>query len=310
MNLDISTTMVELADDDLFVAMNNIKTSLEDLDMLVTKLDDESISTEGLKELFTTIANTFKATKDKIAELFKLSKTKYKTDLDRWVKKEQKTIELVETLDFENVKDIKVDYPTGLKGKYIDSVELISEIFKGFKSAMQIELVSKTTDTILSSVSKNSTSHEVATRMADKSIENSSKHVLSVNEKLNKQFVINPKIKDTKPFKDLFGSIEELAEVRKLLEEINIYVGNVNNIETQIKAVEDSLELCSQFIMEKVDDESSDYIPSKEFLNSFSSFIKKIDNLFVIYGSTTIRTLAINHNLSYVYSELLKQKKV
>jgi hypothetical protein len=304
MNLSIADTMSELMDDDINNQLEAIHVGFEVLNGYIDAATDVGVSEESLKEIFEGISNTVRNTRHNIINLFKLGRNKYKTDIDIWLTKEKRIIQKVEEMNYDDVKSIKVDYPTGMNGDYSTIVLLASEIFTNFEKAIQLELVSKTTDSILSSVSKNSNSHEQVVRMSNSSLERSSKPLVVADVKLSKLFKDTTSIGSKKPFSMLFDSMEQLKTVRHGLAAISPYVGDITKVEKQCQAVEDSLDLCTQFILDKSENGESNYVPSKQFLLSFASFIKQLDSLFIIYGKATIRTMAVSHNLAYVYKSL------
>lgn len=306
MNLKIASTITGIEDLDIQRGLLDFKSSMEELETIISKIDSTA-SNESLRDLFRGITSTYKASHSKLINLFKVSRIKYKTEFSEWIKKEHKLIEEVNKLANEKVVDLDIDYPTGMKIKYFDAMELLKEFYTNFDTGAKLSLVSSTVDVILNSISKDTNAHEESVKVADKSIFESSKNIVEAATVLKNNFDINKTVGTKKTFKELFSDIAELEHVCRLMGEIDEYVGNINRLNDQVKDIEKSLDLCVDYILEKSEDENSEYVPSKEFLKTFSNFIKQIDTLFSMYGDVTIRALAIQHNLIFVYNTLHKQ---
>ncbi len=293
MNLNIATTINDIEYQPILSAVQDIKCSIEELHTLSARIDTTT-SNEGLKEIFGAISATYRTTHMKLLNLFKLSRIKYKTEFADWSKDNAGLITEVEQLDFDKIAETEVDFPTGMKFTYLEALDLISTFFNEFETSAQIPLVLSTVDTVLNSVSKDADTHEAVVTTSDKSLTMSSKNIISTANIIKNGFDINRAAGVKKPFNKLF--------------EIDPFVGNVDSISDQVSNIEESLDLCVKYILDKSENEIEGYVPSKDFLRTFSNFIKQIDTMFSLYGDITIRTLAIQHNLTFVYTTLDKQK--
>ena len=310
MNLNIANTIGSMEDQGFADIHTNLQTSLEELNTICIAMEDVQITEEGLRDAFKGIANVYKTISTNFSNLVGGARKKYKTEFDVWYKKNKSTIAKVNGLNPETLGDIMVDFPTGMTKSYVETLSMINSFFETFTTNSQLKYISSTIDTIISSISKESNAHEQSVAVANKTIAGTSKKTATVHKALIDSFDLSMVANKQKPFDQLFPGKTDLESTISYLAKINPMVATDTQMLKACTDIEQSLDLCVEYIEDRIEGKTEgEYVPSKEFIKTLASFIGSIDKMFVMYGDTVIRTLAIQHNITFVYKTLAAESK-
>ena len=284
-----------------------IVSSNEELTAIESSLVGD-ISEEGLVAAFKAVVSVHKGLAGKLTNLLSSGKKQYKTEFGIWNKKEKKVIEIVEGLSSNVIEDIEVDVPTGMSVSYHEMTDLLHMFYAEFNKGSRLDLISKTIDQILTSISQESNGHEQSIVVVNNTLSAGGGKLVSVYDVIMKSFDVNAKAMQKKPFSKAVGKNNGLASIRGGLLALDSNIVDIDMLETHAKETERTVDLSVSYIEDRITGEK-EYVPSKAFIKSFIEFIKNIDNTYAMFGNTVLRTLAVQHNITYVYSSIYTATK-
>jgi len=300
----LNKTQIATLEQDFASAKSSVDVCIEDLRALADI--DVNISEEALKDVFISISKKYKEFTERFATLNSLAKKRYKTEYAIWAKKESKVIAAAHSLSYDAIKDIDIDYPTGMTLQYHKALDWIVEILSKFESVSNLKLVSATLDKTLNSISNDSNAHEATVSVAVNTMSGSATKLQVAHKALVKSFSISAASSKQKPFGEMFNSIEDLHQTYISAGLADNFVVKSPTVSEHANNVEDVLDLIIGLMKDKLNEGAGSYVPSKDFIKTFASFVELIDSLYIIYGDCVIRTLAIHHNLTFVYRTITK----
>ncbi len=175
MNLNIANTMGTIEDHSFNDIYNNLHTSVEELNDISLAMSEVDVTEEGLREAFKGISNIYKNIATNFSNLIGGARKKYKTEFDVWYKKNKSDINKINNMDPNQLGAVMVDFPTGMTQSYIETLTMIKSFFNTFSNNSQLQYITSTIDTIISSISKESNAHEQSVDVANKTIASTTK---------------------------------------------------------------------------------------------------------------------------------------
>ena len=307
LNFEVLTGSLEAQRNTEFEQLcSNYSVSTEELNEIVAALHDADVSTEALIGLFNRIGDVILGLTRTFRSIV-LTGGK-RSELKYWFDKNSMKVNLLEKQEIEEYKDVKVDIPSGMKGSYIDVGDLISKSYNAVDVHRTVSQGVSLMDSIMSSISQGSDSHEGAVELENKILVGRLKVMEGVQKGLNKSFTANAKGVVKKHFGTVASSFDELRGVR---------VGMMNHEQVLLRATEvtammdtmaNSVEKVVSFLGDLLDGSESDgYAPSKQFIKQLADYVRNTAIVLENHSSVLTRQLTVEHNLILVYTELIKQ---
>lgn len=285
--------------------IEQVRTSTESLHALADQFKDADLDTESLVDFVNSIndvvlrlLNNFKAV---ILKGGKRSEMKY------FYESHVNTVKRIEGKVVADYEDVMVDFPTGMKGTYPEALEVISAAYTSLDVLMQVDEGNKAADTILSSMSKGSTSHEDVVALADKVLENQLAKQMLAMKNFRKVFTNKGTGKEMRKFSMLFKTMEELKAVRMGLIAQEDKLLGATIINNRLEHMYESVGLAVEFMKNSIVGKEPDvYTPSPKFIKSYMDYIGRLGMAVSNYGEIIIAQMAVEHNLALVYSKLME----
>lgn len=270
----------------------------ESLDQL--ELDNESLIglVSSINDVVLRLFNNFKAI---VIKGGKRSELKY------FYESHVSAVKRIEGKTIDAYADVMVDFPTGMVGSYNDAVAAITAVYASMDIEQIVNEAMKTTDTILSSMSKGSTTHEDVVAFSDKVLDGLLKKQMVAMKVYSKIFTGKTRGKEMKKVSTLFKTIDDLKSCRiTLLSQEDKLLSSVT-INNRLEKMYESVGLAVEFMKNSLESKDPDtYTPSKAFVKSFMDYIGRLGMAVSNYGEVVVAQMAVEHNLALVYSKMME----
>jgi hypothetical protein len=309
MNLNIAQLQHCLVDDECRTAQMSIADSVLALENMAADLKNMpvEISAEQFAGMFDSIVKTYKAVLGKFKTMSAIHHRKYVTEYANFIKSNQQLVAKVEALPFESIKDIAVDFPTGMKLKYPEVLDLVCKIFDLFWTNDSIGMASATVDRLLNMMSKEQPGYEKTLSAAAGVLATSCRALTDVHTVLMDNFDPEGKTLAKKKVSELFDPELTIAGVRAGLSGCDKQLAKAPWLNTKAEYLEKTLDLCVSYVEDRTSGVTKGYVPPKSFIEELANFILTIDKLFIMYGDAALVTMTISHNLVFVYKAIAKE---
>ena len=309
MNLNITSAVTTIEDMEQEALFDTLHTSLEELDLIMISAEAPELSEESLHDMLKSISTVFGKMMRSFSSIMANAHKTYKTEYSTWSRQNKKMIQAVNGLDTNIISSVMVDYPSGMTLSYFEVTELLANFFTSFKSSARLDQFGSAIDSMLSSISNESDGHEQTIKVANTTSQSITKKLVSIHEAILNGFDSSTAASSKKPFEELFPEANDLTRVNNQLVVMNKHIADEKTILKQCNDITETLSTCVDFITDRTNGKTEGtYMPSKEFIATLAEFIKSLDNMFIMYGDATIRSLAIFHNITFVYKALDAKK--
>lgn len=289
--------------DNLF---SEYQVGIESLSSIETELaTDAQISDEALMDFFTKVGDTILS----LSNTFKTLTLKGGKRSEMRMIYERNTIQInrLESKSIADYVNVNVDVPTGMTGTYPQAVAVITDAYSSLDMLATINNSVKIMDTVLSSMSKGSSTHENEVVTANKLLEGKLKRQEVSMKTLTKVFPDRGVALKKYPIGKMVNSFEELKGVRLALMALEKQLLSTIEINTQMDRMAQSASLASDFIKNTMDGspESTDYAPSKDFVKLLATFTRNNAIALTNFSEIANAHMATEHNVGLAYTTLL-----
>ena len=277
---------------------------LEELSSIQIAVENPDISEEALVGFFGKIGETILS----IGNTFKTLVLKGGNRSELRFIYEQNTIQInrLESKSIADYVDVEVDVPTGMKGTYPEAASVISESYGSLDMLATIQSGVRVMDTVLSSLSKGSTTHEREVDAANKILEGKLKRQETSLKALRKVFPGKGEALKQYPISKMVNSFEELKAVRLSLMALEQQLLSVTKIHNFMENMAKSCELAAEFAKDNTGEGgSSDHVPSSKFLGTLSRYLGNNAKALTNFSEIVNVHMATEHNLGLAYTKLL-----
>lgn len=280
----------------------DLSLSIESLQKISTSNNIEEI---GLESVLQNIKSIQSSIVSKLSDITSFIEKKYKTEYKAWARSNSRLIKKVEAMPYDNLKDISIDQPTGLKTSYVACMKELETIF----TKVNIR-------TCLGSVLTNTMEVNVAIHNGKKNVDQVlnkailafdttiPKEAASAFEKVNTMFDTTSLTMEVKPFEQHFKNMGELKSFRESVERADVAIASLKAVSKQIETMESQITAMVDYVVDDTNRGENDYVPTKQFVSKLAAHLSTISNTLTAYGNATLRLMAIEHNLVFVYQKL------
>ena len=285
--------------------------SVESLDAMLKDLSTSQLSNEGLVEFFTKIGDVILG----IGNTFKtlILKGGNRSEIRYFYESNVMNVNKVEARPFADIKDIAVDFPTGMTSSYKDAAAVIGAVYSALNMQALISEGTSVMDQVLASMSRGATGHEAVVENATRQLEVHVKRQEQAMAGLNKVFPDKGQPLQKKPFGELFASTEELKTVRVQFFGMEKTLLSCTAIRKAMEEMADSVELAVGVIKDSVEGELGNdpnikfaYVPSQKFVQTLANYVRFHALALSNFSDAVNVHMASEHNLGLVYTTLIK----
>lgn len=289
---------------ELNAATEAFQVSLQDFLVIGLEVtDDIEVSEEKLLSVWSRVRQSFSAVGNSLTALIKNGGRR--SEIKYWYESNTKTVKAIEGKTFDGIENLMVDVPTGMITTYSEAMLAISSIYGGIDPLQVLKKANTVTDSILSSISKGSDSHESILASEKKIVES---EFVSWNKSIpNLEKIFSPRGKSNqkKALSSVFSSMEDLKNVRLAAMEQEEQIVKLFQIVEEIEKFVASVDLFIDFIERSNSDGfESEYLPSKKFVNQFIEYGQTVLLIQDTFNKTVVQQLALEHNLVLVYTAI------
>ena len=247
-------------------------------------------SLRNVLDLFIRSGNTLKNS------IFRMNRSLKVGEMEKYINDHTLIVKSIEKLNYFDIKEVGVDRPYGMKGKYTEAIGLINQIFRDLDAPAMMEVAIKSFTKI----------REQYLRKED-----ISKEVDELYSTLNvKRSMLDQAAKDINAtftqgnsgtkFKDLFGSMEELSTSKTMTIEAEKYLESAKGLSERSTVLVGTISDITAF--------SDSTLPSglKTQMAESALLMARICDT---YGTCATHLMSMAHNLTLVYNTLYTKVK-
>ena len=220
-----------------------------------------------------------------------------RSEMEKYSNDHMLILKAIDRLPFDKAKDLDIDIPFGMHGKYIDAIALLAQTFKDIEAPSMLDI----TFNEFKGIRANALAGEnVAEKVEDLKATLGVKDevVTKATESLNKVFTTQKR--DSAKFSSAFSSMGEFKDARYNCINAEMYLQQADRLYKRAgdlsAAVTDITALRDKEI-------------SKELSDSLSDSAFKMAKILDLYGNCSLNLMAISHNLTLVCNALYQVVK-
>ena len=277
---------------------------LGELDELITGVQAELVSgdidTEGLRDMFDTLSAGITKLKVSVGKITGGAKA---SEYAEWLKKNRRNIAKLSGGDYSVMKDIRIDYPTGMTTTYKELMDKLEVAITALEF-VDLEFVITATDTIINNISRGSAAYEKEVKNILKVVSGHVKKISAADKAVASCFDMSSTISKKMPFGHGFSSIDEFRMSLETLAHLDNRVcgPKVDKRTIQLEHLEKSFDICLSFIKDNAEEDETVF--SKSFIINLAALVQELDTYFHVYGKCLLTTLVLQKNIKYVVSTL------
>ena len=283
MNLNIATMLGESTDsfEKIMASSRNIHSSQESF----------NTSLRNVLDLFIRTGNVLKDT------VTRWNRSLKRSEMEKYSNDHTLILKAIDRLPYDKVKDVDVDIPFGMQGRYIDAIKALRQIFKDLEPASMMDITFNEFKQIRAdALAGDNISEKVEDLKSTLSVKDTV--VNNGTETLNKIFTTSDR--SDKKFSAVFSTMGEFKDCRSECIETEIYLQQADRLHKRA----DDLSAAVTDITALRDKE----IP-KEMSDSLSDSAYKMARILDMYGNCCLNLMSISHNLTLVCNTLYQVVK-
>lgn len=265
---------------------------------------DIDISEEGLKRFFLSLGDIFARIKN---NAFTALTKKYRTELKTFIDQQPLQIEACGKIPSVKIFDLKIDYPTGAKGKYVDMIKQLDSCYNGANVKVVLSYAKDEISQLANLYLRENLSAEKACKKFNLILNDHANALADRFKKADKVFTSKGEGSKKAKFKDLFSYVSELNECKDSILDLGSYVEEVPDIDKTVSEIIVNVSQISEFVEKVMEGSSDGSMPSKEFILGLANSAKTLSRIIELYSLNVTRHLAVEHNLVLVYRKVLTQ---
>lgn len=272
------------------------------IDITLKMLDGYGVSEEGLAsgllkvfigvtDLFLKIGNTFKT------NVFKFFKSLKRSEIRFYWESHMLLCKKVEQEAYTKYMDLRIPVPSGMVATYPDAINYIKEVYEMIDLLRYGEAIYDELLNIRRQMTRSQDIYRQGFKPTAKAAVLKEQQLKKILSEQSKYF--SDKNTGERPFKEVFGSMQEFMSCRSALLEMEKYLGDTNAVVHLLDNIYGVIGDITGYLTE-------DQEVDKLFISDLAQTIRLLATSFDVYGTCVVRQMALEHNVILVYQLLYK----